>query len=107
MEPENQTVAAVPADLIPAATASLAMPVAEIVQSAPRHAWAANVTLFALADGTVFPATEYWRDQGQLRYVSEGDKGAVSLRAIDWSTTARLNIARNVRVVLRNAPAEN
>jgi hypothetical protein len=29
------------------------------------------------------------------------------LRAIDWSTTARLNIARNVRVVLRNPPAEN
>ena len=65
------------------------------------------MTLFALADGTVFPATQYWRDQGQLRYVSGGDKGTVSLRDIDWSVTTRLNIARNVRVVLRNLPAEN
>jgi len=106
MEPDTQAVSVAPADLLPAA-ASTAMPAAEIVQPSPRNAWPANVTLFALADGAVFPATQYWRDQGQLRYVSGGDKGTVSLRDIDWSATARLNAVRNVRVVLRNAPAEN
>jgi hypothetical protein len=70
-------------------------------------AWPADVTLFALRDGTVFPVNQYWRDQDQLSYVSEGDKGTVSLNGIDWSETARLNTARNVRVTLRNAPAAN
>jgi hypothetical protein len=67
-------------------------------------AWAANVTLFALADGTVFPATQYWRDQDQLWYVSDGYKGTVAMSSIDWSTTTKLNVARNVRVTLRNPP---
>ena len=82
---------------------------AEAVEPYPsmRTAWAANVTLFALADGTVFPATQYWKDQDQLWYVSDGDKGTVAVRDIDWSATTRLNTARNVRVVLRNAPVEN
>lgn len=75
--------------------------------SSMRTAWAPNITLFALADGTVFPATQYWKDQNQLWYVSDGDKGTVSVRDVDWSTTIRLNTARNVRVMLRNAPAEN
>jgi hypothetical protein len=66
-------------------------------------AWAANVTLFALADGSVFPATQYWRDQDQLWYVSDGYKGTVAMNSIDWSTTTKLNVARNVRVILRNA----
>jgi hypothetical protein len=70
------------------------------------NAWAANVTLFALADGTVFPATQYWRDQDQLWYVSDGYKGTVAISSIDWSTTTKLNVARNVRVILRNAPAD-
>jgi hypothetical protein len=86
---------------------SAALPLAETAEPSPRNAWPANVTLFALADGTVFPATQYWRDQGRLLYVSDGDKGAVALSDIDWSATTRLNVARNVRVVLRNAPAEN
>ncbi|HEY6308296.1 MAG TPA: hypothetical protein VI488_17760, partial [Candidatus Angelobacter sp.] len=47
------------------------------------NAWAANVTLFALADGTVFPATQYWRDQDQLWYVSDGHKGTVAMSSID------------------------
>lgn len=68
------------------------------------NAWAPNVTLFVLADGTVFPATQYWRDQDQLLYVSDGDKGTVALSSIDWSATTRLNVARNVRVILRNVP---
>jgi len=70
----------------------------------PANAWGADVTLFALTDGTVFPASQYWRDEDQLLYVSCGDKGTVALKSIDWGTTARLNTARNVRVMLRNAP---
>jgi len=70
-------------------------------------AWPADVTLFALKDGTVFPANQYWRDQDQLTYVSEGDKATVALASIDWSATARLNTSRNIRVTLRNAPAAN
>jgi hypothetical protein len=124
MEPENQLVSSVPADPGPTdpgptdlasqtiapdvtSTVASAVPMAGLTASAPRNAWPANVTLFALADGTILPATQYWRDQSQLRYLSGGDKGTVSLRDIDWGTTARLNIARNVRVVLRNVPAEN
>jgi hypothetical protein len=87
----------------------VAMPAAETAEAypSPRNAWAPNVTLFALADGTVFPATRYWKDQDQLWYVSDGDKGTVALRDIDWRATTKLNVARNVRVVLRNAPVEN
>ena len=70
-------------------------------------AWPAAITLFALRDGTVFPVNQYWRDQDQLAYVSEGDKGTVALASIDWSTTTRLNTSRNIRVTLRNAPAAN
>ncbi len=73
----------------------------------PAAGWPADVTLFALNDGTLFPATQYWRDGDQLSYVSGSDNGVVALRRIDWSTTARLNQARNVRVTLRNAPAAN
>ena len=60
-----------------------------------------------IADGSVFPATEYWRDQNQLLYVSGANKGTVALRDIDWSVTTRLNSARNVRVLLRSVPAQN
>jgi hypothetical protein len=67
-------------------------------------AWPATVTLFALADGTVFPVTQYWLDHEVIRYVSDGDKGAVGLSSIDWSSTTKLNTARNVRVILRNTP---
>jgi hypothetical protein len=77
------------------------------VEPSPSDAWPVNVTLFALADGSVFPATQYWRDQDQLWYVSDGDKGTVALNSIDWSTTTKLNTARGVRVTLRNAPVTN
>jgi len=80
---------------------------AETTGIAPRTGWPANVTLFALADGTVFPATQYWRDQNQLLYLAGGDKGTVALRDVDWSVTARLNSARGVRVTLRNLPVQN
>jgi hypothetical protein len=63
--------------------------------------------LFALTDGSVFPTIEYWRNQDQLLYVSGANKGTVALRDIDWSVTTRLNSARNVRVLLRSASAEN
>lgn len=73
----------------------------------PANAWGADITLFALTDGTVFPVSQYWRDEDQLLYVSDGDKGMIALKSIDWGTTARLNSARNVRVTLRNAPVTN
>jgi len=92
-----------------AVSARVVMAAPKTAQGRPsaRNAWAPNVTLFALGDGSVFPATQYWLDHDQLWYVSDGDKGMVALRDIDWSATTRLNNARNVRVVLRNAPAEN
>ena len=90
-----------------AAPVAMAAPEPAEAYPSPRTAWASNMTLFALADGTVFPATQYWKDQDQLWYVSDGDKGTVALRDIDWSATTRLNTSRNVRVVLRNAPVEN
>jgi len=114
VEPDNQLASFAPMDLanlpmVPDMTPTVASaaPTTGLAEPAPRNAWPANVTLFVLADGTILPATQYWRDQGQLRYVSGGEKGTLSLRDIDWGTTARLNIARNVRVVLRSLPAEN
>jgi hypothetical protein len=99
------TITAQPVTTLP--TIAAAVPAAATTAVNPRTAWAPNVTLFALADGTVFPATQYWRDQAQLWYVSDGDKGHIALRDIDWSATTRLNVARNVRVVLRNLPTDN
>ncbi len=117
VEVDNQAVSVLPADLVPerqpapaitaTATTSATTPEPGTAGLSLRNAWPANVTLFALADGAVFPATQYWRDQDQLWYVSDGDTVTVSMRDIDWSTTAKLNIARKVRVILRNAPAQN
>ncbi|HSK43683.1 MAG TPA: hypothetical protein VLA83_07335 [Candidatus Binatia bacterium] len=114
---DNQPVTAIPAELTlenqPAqailvkVTDSAAIAAQENAGPSPRIAWPANVTLFALADGSVFPATEYWRDQNQLLYVSGATKGTVALRDIDWSVTTRLNSARKVRVLLRSVPAQN
>lgn len=113
----SQSVSATPVELTPdnrpaqVVMAKVTEPAAIAVQEnsglSPSNAWPANATLFALADGSVFPATTYWRDQNQLLYVSGRNKGTVALRDIDWSVTTRLNNARNVRVLLRSAPAEN
>src|SRR5262249_18751942 len=75
--------------------------------SSPSRAWAANVTLVALTNGTVFPVEQYWRNQDNLFYESDGDKGIVALKYVDWETTNRLNAARNVQVTLRYAPSQN
>jgi hypothetical protein len=117
VEADNQVVSAIPADLTPDSrpvqaimakvTDSAAMAAQENSVPSPSNAWPANATLFALADGSVFPAIQYWRDQNQLLYVSGASKGTVALRDIDWSVTTRLNSARKVRVLLRSAPAEN
>jgi hypothetical protein len=72
--------------------------------AAPPQPWAPSMTLFALADGSVFAASQYWRDQEKLCYLSGRDKVSIALNEIDWSATLKLNAARNVRVVLRNAP---
>ena len=105
-----EPVSATPADMVLAPAkvdVAATVPDADSAALSPRNAWPANVTLFAMADGAVFPASQYWRDRDQLLYVSDGETSSVALRAIDWSTTAKLNIARNVRVALRNAPAQN
>jgi hypothetical protein len=117
IEVDNQAVSAIPAELtlenqpaqaiLAKVTDSAAIPAQENAAPSQRIAWPANVTLFALADGSVFPATEYWRDQNQLLYVSGANKGTVALRDIDWSVTTRLNSARSVRVLLRSAPAQD
>ena len=115
MNVDNQTVSAIPAELTIesrpaqaiAVTDSAAGAAQENAAPSPRTVRPANVTLFALADGSVFPATQYWRDQNQLLYVSGANKGTVALHDIDWSVTTRLNSARNVRVVLRSIPAQN
>jgi hypothetical protein len=117
MEVDSQLVSAIPTDLTPDSrpaqaimakvTDSAAMAAQEDSGPSPSNAWPANATLFALADGSVLPAIEYWRDQNQLLYVSGANKGTVALRDIDWSVTTRLNSARKVRVLLRSAPAEN
>jgi hypothetical protein len=117
VEADNQAVSAIPANLTAASQPAQAI-VASVTDSAAisaqenaapslRTVWPANATLFALADGSVFPATEYWRDQNQLLYVSGSNKGTVALRDIDWSVTTRLNSARKVRVLLRSVPAQN
>jgi len=93
--------------LIPASAPPAASSSQRPSEVSPANAWGADITLFALTDGTVFPVAQYWRDEDQLLYVSDGDKGTIPLKSIDWGTTARLNSARNVRVTLRNAPATN
>jgi len=115
MEVEDQTVSAIPAQLnvesrpvqAIAVVDSAATAAQESAAPLPSNAWPANATLFALADGSIFPAIEYWRDQNQLLYFSGANKGTVALRDIDWSVTTRLNSARKVRVLLRNAPAQD
>jgi hypothetical protein len=95
-----------PANLAESQPASVILETAAAptVTPAPRQAWAPGMTLFAMVDGSVFPASQYWRDQEKLCYFSGREKATVSLSDIDWSTTLHINAARNVRVVLRNAP---
>lgn len=87
----------------PATLTSQQQPAAE-TDNATAEDWPANVTVFALTDGTMVPAKEYWRDQDNLIYVpAEGGKSTIALNSIDWSMTTRVNSQRNVRVTLRNA----
>ena len=62
----------------------------------------AKVTLFALRAGTVYAATDYWRDEDHLVYVMpNGKEGQVDMDDLDWKTTTQLNTDRNVKVTLR------
>lgn len=119
IEPQTQTVmadltsATAPAPAsIPAVAVAVKAPVApmpanELATPVQRSVWAPGVTLFAMADGTILPVSRYWRDQEKLCYISDQNKGTVSLHEVDWSTTLKLNSARNVRVILHNAPTLN
>lgn len=63
--------------------------------------WPKNVTVFVLADSSVIPVQEYWRDGEALVYdLTTGEESAVPLSRIDWSSTARLNWQRGIRVSL-------
>lgn len=86
------------APAVPAATTTMAATTATI----DSIDWPKDVTVFALADSVVIPVQQYWREGDVLQYVlTTGDNGSVSLDRIDWSTTARLNWQRGIRVSLR------
>lgn len=75
--------------------------VAEQTAARSMNSWPTNVTVFAMTDSAVIPVQQYWRDGKVLVYVlTSGDKGSVPLDRIDWSTTARLNWQRGIRVSL-------
>lgn len=62
----------------------------------------AKVTLFALKAGTVYAATDYWRDDDHLVYLMpNGKEGQVDMGDLDWKTTTQLNADRSVKVTLR------
>lgn len=70
--------------------------------TAPVPVQKAKVTLFALREGTVYAATDYWRDDDRLVYVTpNGKQGQVDMNDLDWKTTTQLNSDRNVKVTLR------
>ena len=62
----------------------------------------AKVTLFAVKEGAVYAAADYWRDEDHLVYVTpNGKEGQVDMGDLDWKTTTQLNTDRNVKVTLR------
>lgn len=65
------------------------------------ESWPANITVFAMANSMVLPVQQYWRQGETLVYIlATGEKGSVPLNRVDWSTTARLNWQRGIRVSL-------
>jgi hypothetical protein len=61
-----------------------------------------KLTLFALREGTVYAATDYWREEDHLFYVTPaGKEGQVDMSDLDWKTTTQLNNERSVKVTLR------
>jgi hypothetical protein len=105
-EPETQTAALRTDDEFAQLTTTATSVPSEIAPPVQEKAtrsvesWPANVTLFALPD-TVIPVQQYWRQGDALVYIlTTGDKGSVPLDRVDWSTTARLNWQRGIRVTL-------
>lgn len=89
---------------VSAINASLTQPVSSSTMAA---SWPAGATLFATTDGGVVAAGEYWRQGDELLVnLTDGEQVTLNLDAIDWGRTTRLNAARDVRVVLRETPAE-
>ena len=61
-----------------------------------------KLTLFAVRAGTVYAATDYWRDDDHLVYVMpNGKEGQFDMADLDWKTTTQLNAERSVKVTLR------
>src|SRR5262249_43822772 len=108
--PENPPGAAAPVvTVVPAVTADSAALVKTLdteKSPAPAVALTASqkpkLTLFALRPGTVYAATDYWRDEDRLVYVMPSGKEAqADMNELDWKTTTQLNAERGVKVTLR------
>ena len=64
------------------------------------------VTLLQLTDGSMYGLTDYWVEDGQLRYVtSYGAESSVPLDSVDFAETTRLNSERGLPFSLRENPA--
>jgi len=78
----------------------------EALPSSPAQPAApAKLAVLVLKDGWTYEVTDYWVENGQLRYVtSYGGENAVPLEAIDFDQTAQQNWERGVEFVLRPKP---
>jgi hypothetical protein len=62
-----------------------------------------KLTLLVLKDETIIPATDYWREDERVFYVtSTGRQYSFPLDALDWEMSTQLNAERNIDFVLRS-----
>lgn len=106
--------AAAPAELVTVAAPAVTGDTAGLVKALPAEntptvagtapsSQKPKVTLFALRAGTVYAASDYWRDDDRLVYVMpNGKEGQVAMDELDWKTTTQLNADRSVKVTLRD-----
>ena len=84
-------------------TASPGIPAAEPVVATDRPA--AQLTLIAVKGESIYAATDYWVEGGQLFCVlRSGGQGVFDLNEVDWGRTTRLNAERGITVTLRDRP---
>ncbi len=78
----------------------------EVLSSSPvEPAAPAKLAVLALKDGWTYEVSDYWVENGQLRYVtSYGGENGVPLDAIDFEQTAQQSWGRGVEFVLRPKP---
>jgi len=74
--------------------------------AAPQPKAARPLTLLQLKDGSMYGLTDYWLEDGRLRYrTSYGGENSVPLEQIDFDQTVKLNAERGVELVLRPKPS--